>query len=208
MGLFSFLFRALRKVAILLANRFLSLMAFIRLKGNGVKFNRTLVCNGLPIVDVHRTATCKIGGSVVINSNIHFNPIGRYCPTFLIVREKGVLTIGDHTGISSSAIICHHSISIGKHVKLGGNVAIYDTDFHSLDLSFRMDKELDKEGTISKPVVIEDNVFVGAHSTILKGVVIGKGSIIGACSVVTKSIPENEIWAGNPARFIKRIGNE
>jgi acetyltransferase-like isoleucine patch superfamily enzyme len=54
-------------------------------------------------------------------------------------------------------------------------------------------------------VIIEDNVFIGAHSTILKGVTIGVNSVIGACSVVTKDIPANQIWAGNPARFIRAL---
>ena len=55
------------------------------------------------------------------------------------------------------------------------------------------------------PVKIEDNAFVGARSMILRGITIGKYSIIGAGSVVTKSVPENEIWAGNPARFVRKI---
>ena len=55
------------------------------------------------------------------------------------------------------------------------------------------------------PVVIEDNVFIGARCIILKGVTIGENSVVGAGSVVTKSIPANEIWAGNPAKFIRKI---
>lgn len=65
--------------------------------------------------------------------------------------------------------------------------------------------EMDKINTNNKPVIIGDNVFIGAHSTILKGVTVGNNSIVGACSVVTRSIPENEIWGGNPAKFIKKI---
>ena len=55
------------------------------------------------------------------------------------------------------------------------------------------------------PVVIGDDVFVGAKCIILKGVTIGKGAIIGAGSVVTKNIPARQIWAGNPAKFIREI---
>jgi len=58
---------------------------------------------------------------------------------------------------------------------------------------------------IKKPVIIEDNVFIGAHSLILKGVIIGENSIIGAGSVVTKSIPANQIWGGNPSKFIRNL---
>ena len=56
----------------------------------------------------------------------------------------------------------------------------------------------------SKGIRINNDVFIGANSIILKGVEIGKCSVIGAGSIVTKCIPENEIWAGNPAMFIKK----
>lgn len=108
-------------------------------------------------------------------------------------------------GISSTAIVCQDRVEIGNNVNIGGNVVIYDTDFHSLKPLDRLNREADVKGTKTKPVKIEDNAFIGAHSTILKGVTIGKNSIIGACSVVTKNIPDNEIWAGNPANFIREV---
>ena len=55
------------------------------------------------------------------------------------------------------------------------------------------------------PVIIEDTVFIGAKCIILKGVTIGQNSIVGAGSVVTKSIPADEIWGGNPAKFIRKL---
>ena len=95
---------------------------------------------------------------------------------------------------------CH--IIIGDNVLLGGGVKIYDTDFHPLDYWYRVIKPYD--GIVSKPVEIKEGAFVGAHSIILKGVTIGKHSIIGAGSVVANNVPDGEIWAGNPARFIRK----
>jgi acetyltransferase-like isoleucine patch superfamily enzyme len=105
------------------------------------------------------------------------------------------------------SIVCQKKITIGDNVKIGANTCIYDTDFHSLNSNHRLDSKLDSENTIKKEIFIDDNVFIGAHSTILKGVRIGKNSIVGACSVVTKNIPENEIWAGNPAKFVRTIND-
>lgn len=115
-----------------------------------------------------------------------------------------MLIIGHNVGLSSTPITCYHQITIGNNVKIGGSVCIYDTDFHNLNPYIRNNKELDKKTAIKLPVLIQDNVFIGAHATILKGVVIGENSIIGACSFVTKNIPPNEIWAGNPAKFKKK----
>jgi acetyltransferase-like isoleucine patch superfamily enzyme len=145
-----------------------------------------------------------IGNNFTCNSR-DFNPIGRNTKTYLVVGPNASLTIGNHVGISNTAIICHKSITIGSFVKIGGGVVIYDTDFHSLDYMDRRNSKLDFENKINSGIVIEDDVFIGAHSIILKGVTIGKGSIIGAGSVITKSIPPFEIWGGNPAKFIRKI---
>ena len=88
---------------------------------------------------------------------------------------------------------------------IGGNVCIYDTDFHSIRPEYRINTDKDQENMKMSPITIEDNVFIGAHSTILKKTKIGKNSIIGAGSLVSGNIPPNEIWAGNPAIFIKEI---
>ena len=176
------------------------------LKGNGVEY-KGVVTNGVPFVSVARKGRCTIGEQFSMNNNTRGNPIGRVQRCSLFVDNGAELIIGNHVGMSSTAIVAKKSVRIGDHVKIGGGTCIYDTDFHSLNPETRKDKSLDAKNTNHAPVIIGDNVFIGAHSTILKGVIVGNNSIIGACSVVTKNIPENEIWAGNPAKFIKRVLN-
>lgn len=144
-----------------------------------------------------------LGKNISINSSKSANAIGGDTRTIIYVAPKGILTIGDYSGISNCTLICNQQITIGKYVKIGGSVKIYDTDFHSLEFEKRKNKLTDIPN--SKPIQIGDHCFIGAHSILLKGVIIGDKSIIGAGSVVTKSIPSGEIWAGNPARFIKKI---
>ena len=74
-----------------------------------------------------------------------------------------------------------------------------------LILSIYMARRNSNEGTKSATIVIEDDVWVGDHSIILKGVTIGTRSIIGAGSVVTKSIPTGCVAAGNPCKVIKKL---
>jgi acetyltransferase-like isoleucine patch superfamily enzyme len=108
-------------------------------------------------------------------------------------------------GISHSAIVCHEAVTLGDGCRIGGNCVIYDTDFHDLDAGRRTADPEDFSGVKRKPVTIGKNAFIGAHSTILKGVNIGESAIVGAGSLVTRDIPAREIWGGNPARFISKL---
>jgi acetyltransferase-like isoleucine patch superfamily enzyme len=171
---------------------------------NNVEFSN-IQTKGVPFISIAKGGRFLIGNNLSMNNGLNGNPIGRPQPCVFFVDKDAVLKIGNHVGISATALIAHKSITIGNHVKIGGGVCIYDTDFHSLNAGNRSNRKMDRENENKLPVNIEDNVFIGAHSTILKGVNIGENSIIGACSVVTKSVPANEIWAGNPARFIKSI---
>ena len=198
-----YLFKAFRKIIGLLLNPIYNPIAKSMLYLNGATFQKGLKVAGILKIDVTRRGKLTIGNNMHINSGNNFNLIGRQQKTIFWV--EGELIIGDKVGMSATAIICNYKIIIGNNVTIGGNTVIYDTDFHNLDPLIRNNKTLDKQTAIKLPVVIEDNVFIGAHSTILKGVTIGENSIIGACSVITKNIPANEIWAGNPAKCIKLI---
>jgi acetyltransferase-like isoleucine patch superfamily enzyme len=184
---------------------FEQIISFILMKLNGVVIDTGFKSKGIPCVDVSLGGSFIIGKNFKINNGKRYNIIGRQQKCFFIVGKKGQLKIGNNVGISSTAIVCDKSVDIGDFVKIGGNVVIYDTDFHALNPNLRREWGSDICNANRQDVIIDNNVFIGAHSTILKGVHIGENSIIGAGSVVTKSIPDNEIWGGNPAKFIRNI---
>lgn len=200
-----FLYKAIQKINGKIISYFEKLYCFYLLAGNGVHFYNFRT-SGIPYIMVAWGGKFCIGKNFVMNNGIKGNPIGCYQRCTFFVDRKGILIIGDNVGISQTAIVCHHSIKIGNNVKIGGGVCIYDTDFHSLDPNLRKSKDDAKHRSI-KPVTIGNNAFLGAHSIILKGVSIGENSVIGAGSVVTHSVPPNQIWAGNPAKFIRNISN-
>jgi acetyltransferase-like isoleucine patch superfamily enzyme len=204
MTVFSFIYRSVRAIDAKIYKVWCALIAAIKLKGNQVKYGNELVSNGTPKIDVHRSGKMTIGDNFSMNNGKRYNTIGRQQPCYFVVRANAELTIGNNAGISATAIVCAKKITIGDNVKIGGNTVIYDTDFHSLDHVLRADKTKDAANAKNASVNIGNNAFIGAHSTVLKGVTIGEGAIIGASSVVTANVPPYEIWAGNPARFIKK----
>jgi acetyltransferase-like isoleucine patch superfamily enzyme len=196
------LFKAFRKFKTIVFSVLYTPLGKIVFYLNGATVGLGLKVSGILKVHITRRGRVVIGNNCTINSGDHFNIIGRQQKTIFWV--EGVLSIGDNLGISGSAIICNHEIEIGNNVTIGGNTVIYDTDFHSLNPEERLNKIHDKKNAKWGKVSICDNVFIGAHSTILKGVTIGENAIVGACSVVAKDIPANEIWAGNPAKLISK----
>src|ERR687886_575474 len=146
----------------------------------------------------------KIGEDSVIRGQLRVFPhagkiqIGKDC------------YVGEDTRIWSA-----DSITIGNRVFISHNVNIHDTNSHSIDKDLRYkhfvalmsndNLQVNDFDIQSKFIHIEDDVWIGFNSTILKGVTIGRGSIIAACSVVTKSVPSLVIVAGNPARVVKAV---
>lgn len=181
-------------------------ISFLLFKINKIDIKKGFSSRGVPILLVE--GDFVIGENFKINNRVSDNPIGRNYRCMFVIGKEGKLDVGKNVGMSGISIVCQKKISIGDNVKLGGNVCIYDTDFHALNSTYRNNTQEDRKNTNIKEVVIHDNVFIGAHSTVLKGVSIGENSIIGACSVVTKDIPANQIWAGNPAKFIRHIQNK
>ncbi|MBU2463241.1 MAG: acyltransferase, partial [Candidatus Edwardsbacteria bacterium] len=143
------------------------------------------------------------------------------------VWGKGKILFGNCCSIGSGTKIdCREAVTIGNHVLISWDVLIADYDPHPIEPDLRVQEmEYSHYMTFprfskkappvfdrsayqfrSKPVVIEDNVWIGARAIIMKGVKIGYGSIIAAGAVVAKDVPPYSIVAGNPAVVVKNIG--
>lgn len=161
---------------------------------------------------IHVGALVQIGNNCTIMSGAGLNPLSRNIKTCIYVGKKATLKLGNDVGISSSTLWVKESVSIGNSVAIEADCIIMDTDAHNLDWKIRCSEETNEYGesvdmvtAASAPIVIEDNVLVGARCIILKGVTIGARSIIGSGSIVTKDIPSDCIAAGNPCKVIKSI---
>lgn len=198
------IYKAFSRLGGVISHKYNTILTIVRFKGNGVCYS-SFRTGGIPYVMVARGAKgLFIGEDFAMNNGIDHNPIGMPQPCTFFVDRGCSINIGDHVGISQTALIAHADIAIGDNVKIGGGTCIYTSDFHSLDAHIRRTSEDLKNRKVAS-VTIGSDVFIGARCIILKGVTIGDNSIIGAGSVVTKSIPANEIWAGNPAKFIRKI---
>lgn len=177
-------------------------ISILRLKGidpNGVNITGFLHLQGRP-------QNFVIDKNVRIVSRRRTNPLGGGTCTFISMGPEAEIEIQEGTGISNSFFRIKKGIKIGKNVNIGGDCKFYDSDMHSIDYDERM--RTPDLGIKTEPIIIQDGVWIGAHSIILKGVKIGERSVIGAGSVVTKSIPADELWAGNPAKFVRKINKK
>ena len=145
--------------------------------------------------------------------------IGDHCRIFAHIysQDGGKVKIGDHTCIYLKTVIGSvNNITIGNYVIISNHVHIYDNNNHPTSPEARKQMCIDGfEGDAwqwkhadSKPIVIEDNVWIGEYAMILKGVTVGEGSIVAAHAVVTKDVPPYSIVAGNPARVVKKIEHD
>ena len=121
----------------------------------------------------------------------------------VINNGVGDIIIGEHVGIGLSNILIG-PVTLGNYVMLAQHIV-----FSGLNHGFEdITRPPRTQPVVTKPIVVADNVWIGANSVITAGVHIGKHAVIGAGSVVTKDIPEYSVAVGNPARVIKKYNFE
>ena len=119
-----------------------------------------------------------------------------------IGENIGEISIGKYSLITPGVrIMAAEKIQIGDACMIAHGAYISDADWHGI---------YDRAQPVGKtePVILKDNVWIGDSAIICKGVTIGKNSIIGAGAVVTKDVPDNSIYAGNPAKLVKKLDQD
>jgi len=175
---------------------------YIKWRHPSIQLGINLQIRGKLIFSAEKNSKISLGDNIIINSNTRFNLAGINKPMSIEVRNNAVLEIGNNSGFSGTSIYASQKIVIGSHCHFGVNTFIWDTDFHPLEYLSRRAHDISKIATA--PIFIGDDVFIGANSIVLKGVTIGDRSIIAAGSIVSRTVPSDEIWGGNPASFIKK----
>jgi acetyltransferase-like isoleucine patch superfamily enzyme len=153
---------------------------------------------------------CRIASDVTLGKgvkisafvNLYGCAVGKNTKIGAFVEIQKNATIGKNCKISSHSFICE-GVSIKDNVFIGHNVTFINDKYPRATKSG--DELQTEEDWSVVPTIIEKNVSIGSSVTILCGCSVGAGAIVGAGTVVTKDIPAGEIWAGNPAKFIRKV---
>ena len=152
---------------------------------------------------------CRIAPDVVLGKDVKIHAfvnlygccIGDNTSIGAFVEIQKRANVGKNCKISSHTFICE-GVTIEDNVFVGHNVTF---------INDRFPKAITAEGGLQTeedwavvPIKVESDASIGSSVTILCGVTIGKGALVGAGAVVTRDIPPYEIWAGNPAKFLRK----
>jgi acetyltransferase-like isoleucine patch superfamily enzyme len=166
----------------------------------GIKLGSSCMFYGITQFSRFPGSIIKIGDLCHFRSTFRSNMIGINHPCGISTHSKGAeISIGKNCGLSGTIIGAAKRIVLGNNVFCGANVTITDFDWHGLNITQREKGGVER----AEPVFINDGVWLGLNTLVLKGVTIGKNTVVGANSVVTKSLPENVIAAGNPAKVLR-----
>jgi acetyltransferase-like isoleucine patch superfamily enzyme len=145
--------------------------------------------------------------------------VGSHCTldgTHFAVGADGLVEIGDYCYLTNAVLLCEEQLRIGNYVVIGWNATLADTDFHPLGAAERiadaiacspLGKGRVRPEIMRRPVIIEDDVWIGPNATILKGVRIGAGAFVEAGALVTRNVPAKMRVVGNPAQVVGEVGS-
>ena len=169
----------------------------------------------------------RLGSNTIITGDLAFKRfhsrepdalcIGAHCTmdgVHFDLGEAGRMIIGDYCYFTNAVLLCELEIHIGNYVVIGWNTTVADTDFHPIAPAERiadaiacspLGKGRLRPPVVKRPVIIEDDVWIGPNATILKGVRIGSGAFVEPGSLVTRDVPRRARVMGNPAEVIGEV---
>ena len=169
-------------------------------------------------------ANVRIGPNSLIEGDYAFKRFRSRRPTALVIGsnctmdgvhfalgEDGLVVIGDYCYFTNAVLLCELELHIGNYVVIGWNATIADTDFHPLGPAERiadaiacspLGKGRPRPEIARRPVIIEDDVWIGPNAAILKGIRIGRGAWVEAGALVTRDVPAGMRVIGNPAQIV------
>lgn len=175
------------------------------LRSSGIQIAEGALFFGKPLITTVPGAQVRLGRVRLVSAS-KATPLGiNHAVVIRALGSQATIEIGDDSGLSGATICSMISVKVGRGCLFGANVTVVDTDFHPVRDPVNRFQAPPPEPVPADAVVIEDNVFLGTGSIVLKGVTLGANSVVGAGSVVTKSFPANSIVAGNPARQIGTV---
>lgn len=183
-----------------------TLLFKMKLSLRSCSYGNNLYISGKVYLATQKKGVLKIGNNFRLNSNPSSNLVGMSNRASFQIIDKGRIEIGNNCGFTSTVLSSRSLIKIGDNVKIGGNVRIFDHNYHSTNYLDRRVKKMDSQNCRTKEVIIEDDVFIGTNVIILKGTYIGARSVLSAGSIVNDLIiPPDSLVSGNPAQIVKRL---
>lgn len=154
---------------------------------------------------------CFLFHRIINKTPESFRKLRSWCVKKFILSSGKNLNIGRKCKIHKNTIILDNSgigygceipngVKIGKNVMMGPNVIMFTQNHNTSNIEVPMRLQGMRE---LLPIIIEDDVWIGARVCILPGVKIGKGAVIGACAVVAKNVPDYAVVVGNPGKIVK-----
>ena len=129
---------------------------------NGIQFLGKVRSSGVPVIHMSLNSVCVIGKNFSMGNWVVNNASGVKAKSKIEVRRGAELIIGENVGITSVTIMCFDKIHIGDNVMIGVGSHIFDTNFHNINPVDRIQKKDPKDTVRTAPIIIKDNVFIGA----------------------------------------------
>jgi acetyltransferase-like isoleucine patch superfamily enzyme len=181
----------------------------------------------LPLQTAQGPKNARFGANTIVTTEQAFKRFRSKCEDALVIGdhctmdgvqfaigERGRVRIGDFCYFTNAVLMCELELVIGNYVVIGWNVSIADGDFHPIQPALRIADAIacsplangrPRPEVTLKPVVIEDDVWIGPNATILKGVRIGAGAVIEAGTMLTRDVPPRARVMGNPAQIVGEV---